>query len=261
MSELLYLHELIINVALSGTRMAVAFYTVPFLHRSTLVPMARNAIILSLTIPVLPLIISYQLPRQETMVFVLALLAKEALIGFIFGFLIAIVFWAAQCAGTVIDHQRGSFFAIMADPLAKNQTTPLGSFLLHLAVILFFITGGFRDMVGAIIDSYRIWPVNAYYPHINQNLVEFIARQIIRCLNLAVILAAPVAVSALTADQALGLVNRFAPQVNIFMISLAVKSAISTLIMVLYIWFMVKYLRGTFMDSDAILQTIRMATQ
>lgn len=261
MGEISALIDLIINVALSGTRMAVVLYTVPFIHRSTLVPMVRNAMVLSFIVPVLPLIMSYHLPRRETMMWILVILAKEALIGLMLGLLIGIVLWAAQCSGRVIDMQRGAFFAFLPDPLSKTDTTPLGSLLFHLATILFFICGGFREMIGAIIDSYRVWPVDRYLPHIDQSLVDFIARQLIRCLNMAVILAAPIVISTLTADLALGILNRFAPQVNIFMISLAVKSAIATLILVLYIFFLVKYLQGYFMDSATILQIIRKAIQ
>lgn len=256
MHELSDLFEVIINVALAGTRMAVALYTVPFIHQSTLVPMVRNAMVLSFSVPLLPLIMSYHLPRQEMTMIVLVLLAKEALLGFIIGFLISIVFWAAQCAGAVADMQRGAFFAIMPDPLSKADTTPLGNLLFHLATILFFICGGFRETIGAIIDSYRVWPVDRYFPHIDQSLVDFTAQQMIRCLNLAVILAAPIVISALTADLALGMLNRFAPQINIFMISLPIKSAIVSLILILYISFFLKYLQGQFMDAEAILQVI-----
>jgi type III secretion protein T len=261
MRELSYIVDVLINVALAGTRMAVALYTVPFIHQSTLVPTIRNGIVLSFMVPVLPLIISYHLPRHETMLYILALLTKEALIGLIIGFLISIVFWAAQCAGTAIDHQRGAFFAIMPDPLSKGETTPLGSLLFQLGTILLFVSGGFREMMGAIIDSYRIWPVDRYFPHIGPNLVDFIAQQLIRCLNLAVIIAAPIVISSFMADLALGMLNRFAPQVNIFMISLAVKSAITALIMVFYISFVIRYLHGNFMDSETILQIIKKAIQ
>ena len=261
MQELPAFFDLIINLALSGTRMAVALYTVPFIHQGTLAPMVRNAVVLGFMIPVLPLVMSCHLPRQEALIYLLVLLAKEGLIGLLIGFLIGIVFWAAQCAGSVIDMQRGAFFAIMPDPLSKSDTTPMGSLLFQLAAILFFVSGGFREMIGAILDSYRVWPVDRYFPHIDQNLVEFVARQLVRCLNLAVILAAPIVISTLTADLALGMLNRFAPQVNIFMISLAVKSAIAALIMVFYISFLVKYLHGQFMDSEAVLQIIKRIIQ
>ena len=261
MGELSYIFNLIINVMLSGTRMAVAFYTVPFMHQGTVAPMVRGGLILSFMIPVLPLITSYHLAQQETMLFIMVLLAKEGLIGFLIGFLVGVVVWAAQCAGSVIDMQRGAFFAIMPDPLSKTDTTPLGSLLFQLATILFFVSGGFREMIGAILDSYRVWPVDRFFPFINHNLVDFVARQMIRCLNLTIVLAAPVVISTLMADLALGALNRFAPQVNIFMISLAVKSIIASLIMVFYITFLAKYLRGSFLDSEAILQTLRRVLQ
>ncbi len=256
MPELSGLIDLIINLALSGMRPAVAISTVPFLHRGAVISMVRNSMVLGFMIPVLPLVMSYHLPGRQTTIFVLLLLAKEALIGFLIGFLISIVFWAAQCAGGVIDMQRGAFFATMPDPVSKIETTPIGSLLFNLATILFFACGGFREMIGAIMDSYRAWPVDRCLPHINQKLVDFIGQQLVRGLNLAVLLAAPIAISTLTADLALGILNRFAPQVNIFMISLVVKSAIATFIMVLYISFLVKYLQGNFLDSAALFKII-----
>ena len=256
MFELNTLHDFMINLLLAGTRIGVALYTVPFFHQSTLLPMVRNAMIISFTIPVLPLILSYQLPRQEVAMYLLALIAKEALLGFILGFVIGIVFWAAQNAGNLIDTQRGAFFAIMQDPLTKADTTPLGNFFFQLSTILFFICGGFREIIGAIIESYQIWPIHRYFPEINHNLVVFFAQQLIRCLNLTVIFAAPVLISAFLADLALGVLNRFAPEMNIFMISLPLKSAIASFVLVLYITFFVKYLQGNFMDAQAFLQII-----
>lgn len=256
MEELSEFFDLIINMMLAGTRMTVVLYTVPFIHQSTVVPMVRNAIVLAFMIPLLPMIMSYQLPQQKTVLFMGGLFFKEALIGFVIGFLVSIVFWAAQCAGRVIDMQRGSFFAIMTDPLTKSETTPMGNFLFQLATILFFVCGGFREMIGAIIDSHSVWPVHRFFPHMDQHLVDFAAQQLSRCLNLAVIFAAPIVISALMADLALGMLNRFAPQVNVFMISLPTKSTIASFILVIYISFYLKYLQENFMGTESILHLV-----
>jgi type III secretion protein T len=261
MRELTSIIDLLTNILLSVTRMAVAFYTVPFIHQSTLMPMVRNAVVLSFTIPVLPLIMSYRLPEHENVVFLLTLVAKEGFIGFLIGLLIGIIFWAAASAGSVIDTQQGESNGMLTDPLLKDQTSSMGSLLFQLVAIVFFVSGGFREMIGALIDSYHIWPVDRYFPHIDHRLADFTARQLVRCLNLAAIIAAPMVITALMADISLGMLNRFAPQMNIFMISLPVKSAIAALIMVFYVFFLVKFVQGNFMNSDAILQTIRQVIQ
>src|SRR3712207_3343716 len=71
----------------------------------------------------------------------MALLAKEAFVGFTLGFVASLVFEAIQVAGRVIDFQRGSTMAEMFAPQLQTRVSETGQFKLQLAIVIFLAIG------------------------------------------------------------------------------------------------------------------------
>lgn len=165
---------------------------------------------------------------------VAAILVKEALVGAALGFIVSLVFHAAAAAGWLIDSARGAQNGEVFLATTGGRTTALGGLLFTFTLVLFVSLGGHRLLVGVIARSYMLLPL-AHFPS-TTTLGAFAALCIkltAELILLAVTLAAPVLASMLLADLALGWVNRFAPQLNVFFVAMPLKALLGIAVLAL----------------------------
>jgi type III secretion protein T len=249
------------NVTVGIMRIGATIAVIPFFGRSVVPVPVKMGIILLLAINIYPLIATgadYSGPLGGY----ITILAKEAFIGLVFGYLISLVFWAARCAGEVIDQQRGAFNAQMPEGLMNGQqTTPYGKFLFHITTVLFFVSGGFLELLNGLMESYRVWPILTFFPKFDDQFVLFFLKQIDSMMLLAAIIAAPSLIVTFTVEISLGFVNRFSPQFNVFMIAMSIKSGVVAFVFLLYCGFLLPYIQTRFFDSNTLIAFVRAAIQ
>ena len=93
--------------------------------------------------------------------------------------------------------------------------------------------GGFMLFVGVLLESYALWPLARMdlAPRV-QGFTWFEAH-FASLMGLALLLAAPALVVMFAVDLSLGLINRFAPQLNLIGISMSLKGVAATAIWML----------------------------
>src|SRR5262245_52495271 len=89
------LYPMLVALALAMARIGAAAYVVPFLGGQVLSGAVRNAVIVGLAIPVVPAVHASLSGTTVTPVVLLGLVAKEAFLGIVIGFLSGIAFWGA----------------------------------------------------------------------------------------------------------------------------------------------------------------------
>jgi type III secretion protein T len=94
-----------------------------------------------------------------------------------------------------------------------------------------------------------VWPVASFAPHFAPALLPFIARGATSVMMWTVKLAAPVVMVLVLIELGFGLVSRAMPQLNVFMMSQAVKSAVAVLMMALFLPFVYSMLH-TYLGPD-----------
>lgn len=247
----------VLYLALATMRVAGAFLILPIFTPETVPPLVRNSIFVSLGLIVFllqPDIAQAQLhPLQWAMLF-----AKEAAFGLAIGFFFAIFLWALEAAGQIIDAQIGMGMAQVVDPLTGHQTSLTGSFLARLANFVFMFSGGLLLVVGVILESYAVWPVMEAAPRLDRAGAALFGGELQRLMTLAVLLAAPALTILLTVDLALGLVNRYAQQLNVFALSMALKAWLATAVVLLLLGAFVQgLLDDVRLRPEAVLEAIR----
>ncbi len=241
-------------LALATPRLFVAFSIVPFLGGKYVNGLLRNAIILSLMLVLYPLVAG-TMPDTTPQGFELAaLLLKEVLLGLLMGFVAGIIFWAVQSAGFLIDNSRGASMANVFDPLAGESTSVMGSLFFQMATVLFFATGGFLSFLMVLFKSYAVWPVTSPIPQPGPELPAFFLMQVDLVMRYVLLLAAPVVISSFLIDLAMGFINRFAPQLNVFFLAMPIKSGVASLVIVLYLATLFTFFEDRFLDIE---QTIK----
>ncbi|HEX8247084.1 MAG TPA: type III secretion system export apparatus subunit SctT [Pyrinomonadaceae bacterium] len=169
------------------------------------------------------------------------LLAKEVFVGFTLGFVATLVFEAVAVAGQIADFQRGSTMSELFSPQLQERVSELGQFQLQLAIVVFLTTGAHRFFISALVRSFEFIPATRF-PNIEAGwtpAAEFMTVMTGSVLSIGVQLAVPVVVTLLLTDLFFGLINRVAPQINVFFLSMPVKMWVGIFVVLVALPYMV----------------------
>ena len=243
-------HRWILAAVLAMARIGGAFAICPALTDSMIPGVARRAAVFAFACVAIPYIHA-GMPPGEPNAWMFSLLAfKEAFIGFLIGFFAAIPFWIAENVGNFIDNQRGATMGEVYSPLSGAQVSTLGIFFTQIVSTLFFVGGAVFVFLGAIYSSYIVWPVfpadaAAALPTLAPHAPSLALGALDDMLRVTVVISAPVIIVMFLATVGLGLVNRTAPQLNVFFLSMPVKSALGIAMLVVYLPFILDMLMYT----------------
>jgi type III secretion protein T len=238
-------------LGLSATRVAIAFLLVPLFTAELIPALVRNAMFLAIALLSLALQPSAAPLALSSWQWV-TMFGKEAFIGGALGFLFAGVMWAFEAAGQVIDSKVGSTQAQVMDPLSGHQTSLNGAFFARLASWVFMAGGGFMVMIGAVLESYALWPVRSPLPTLAAGGARLLESEFGRIMLLTLLVAAPALVLLYMVEGVLGLINRFAQQLNVFSLSMSLKTVVATWIIWVQIVTLVQLLQDDLLSRGGV---------
>ena len=248
-------HRMMLAAVIAMARIGGAFAICPALTDSMIPGVARRAFVLGVAALVIPSVIA-GMPPGEPNLFMFALVAaKEAFLGFLIGFFAAIPFWIVENVGNLIDNQRGATMGEVYSPLNGSQVSTFGIFFSQIASTLFFVGGAIFVFIGALYSSYGIWPVFSEGVAMANEAPLVLLGSFDDILRTTVIISSPVIMVMFLATLGLGLVNRTAPQLNVFFLSMPVKSALGIAFLVIYLPFVMDMLM--YSAEDAILTPVK----
>lgn len=158
------------------------------------------------------------------------LLARELFIGLVLGIVFAMPFWIMHGIGSIIDNQRGATISSTLDPITGIDTSELANLFNLFAAALFLQGGGLVLIMETISKSYQLCdPLLACTPALRPSF-----ELLTTLMSKVIILSSPVLGALLLSEMTLGLLSRFAPQMNAFSISLTIKSVVAFFILILY---------------------------
>jgi flagellar biosynthetic protein FliR len=162
----------------------------------------------------------------------IALMLKEIFIGVTLSFIINIVFDAARVAGTLADTMAGSNNAQLYVPQLGQQVSLFSSLKVQLSVVLFLTLNGHHVVIQTLGDSFSAIPLDSF-PKFSSGFWPFfdvLTRTFADLLAISLGLSAPIVLATFLTDLALGAINRVAPQLQVFFISMAIKPLVSVVI-------------------------------
>jgi len=242
------LKPFLLTMTLCTPRLLTAFLVSPFFNTDMITGATRNCIVLAFALIVFPTTLSFIQTNEPPLGFIFSTVIKEAVLGALMGYLAAMFFHAISAVGNIIDQQRGASFASVIDPSSGNESTPLGTLFMQAAIIIFFTCGGLMVFLTAVYDSYHFWPINSFWPRFDPAFITFFLKTLDQLMSVALVLSAPVLIALFISEMGLALINRFAPQLNVFFLSMPVKSAMAMLMMLFYLEIFFKFLRSGFLQ-------------
>lgn len=201
----------------------LAFMSIaPFFNNRAAPMRARLLIGIAITLGIAPLVPPLP-PIEPASGAGLLLLAREMLIGVAMGFVMRIVFAAISMAGEQIGMQMGLGFAVSYDPLNTAQTPVVSEFLAVMATLIFLSLNGHLMMVATLAQGFNVLPIGfeGLPPTAWLNVV--LHAQVIFATGM--LLALPVTGAMIITNLSLGVLNRAAPQLNLFAIGFPVTIA------------------------------------
>jgi flagellar biosynthetic protein FliR len=185
---------------------------------------------------------------QPGSVLYVVLLVKEVMVGFCLAMLASTVFEAARVAGAVVDQIIGNISSQLELPEEHQAAPLLGNLHFQLAVALFLTFGGHRWVVDSLGTSFTLIPLDRF-PSFRPDL-DGVAGLLLRAFGdlfrIGLTLSAPPLVASLLADVTLGLVNRVAPQIQLFFLSLALKPLVALVLLLLALPFVLDRIQNEF---------------
>jgi type III secretion protein T len=143
------------------------------------------------------------------------------------------------------------------DPSTGSETTPMGSLFTQMTILLFFTSGGFFLFLSGMYESFRVWPINTFWPRFDPEFAHFFLTRLDDMMGLAFLLVSPILITLFLSELGLGLINRFAPQLNVFFLAMPIKSGVGLLILILYLQFLLSYIQNIFVQQFDIFALLR----
>lgn len=153
------------------------------------------------------------------------LMAQEAFIGLMIGYIARLVFVAVEFGGAIIGYQMGFAAANVFDPQTQHQVSLVSQFQNVFALLIFLAFDIHHLFLRLIADSYRLLPAGDL--HLNGEAGVYLSRLTGDMFTLAVKFSAPVLVVLLLSGLILGIMARVFQQLNVFMLSFPINIGVS----------------------------------
>lgn len=202
-------------------RIGSAVMLLPGFGESFVMPRIRLAIGLALTVVLFPLVRDEIPPLPAMPMAVFALVAGEILIGVFIGGVARMIMSSLHVAGMVISFLSGLSYAQTVDPTQGTQGALLSSLLSLTGITFVFASGLHLLIIGALGDSYVLFPVGAAPPF--DDFAELAIEIFAGAFRLGTQLSAPFIVVGLVFYISLGILQRLIPQVQLFFIAIPVQ--------------------------------------
>ena len=159
------------------------------------------------------------------------LFLKEIFYGLSMGMAVSVIFHAFSSVGQMVDNQRGMSIARVLIPQLGEQGSVTGLFLFQFAIVIYLSMGGHLVFLDTFFQSFRSLPL-LEFPEAGPGMLafaDFFIKLTGEVVYIALQLSMPVIIAIFLADLILGLANRVAPQINVWMLGFQIKGYLGVL--------------------------------
>jgi flagellar biosynthetic protein FliR len=202
--------------------------------RGSQVPMRVRALLaIMLAFAVTPLVMTNASPPPNNLLMMGIQLAKEVLLGVLFGTAIHVVVTGLQFGGQIMSSLASMDLAEGADPTTEETTSVINQMLSWIAMAMFLALGGHRQLLSCCLDSFSHYPAGAILAE--QHWLLHFQELLTHSITIGIRAAAPVAIALLIANLVTAIIGRTLPQMNIMAIGFNINVFVLLLMLVLSI--------------------------
>jgi flagellar biosynthesis protein FliR len=198
--------------------------------QGTLVP-NRVKVLLALMIAasITPMVGVSSEPMPTHLIDAVIALAKELLLGLMFGTSVMMVITCLQVGSQIIGSLSSMELATAADPSTQESVSVISQMMSLMAMALFVLMGGHRIMIGACLDSFSHYAAGSVLaePHWLMHVHELVGHS----LSIGIRASAPAAIALLLANFVTALIARTLPQLNILVVGFNINVTVMLLVL------------------------------
>jgi flagellar biosynthetic protein FliR len=171
----------------------------------------------------------------------------ELIFGLIMGLGLSLTFIAISWAGEIMGQQMGFNLAESFDPAMGSGGSLVGDLYFMLTLVIFMFIGGHRAMVLGLAESFKTLPL--LQAGLSRDLFDLFASLLTAATVLAVKVAAPMLVTMLVVDVALGFLGKTVPQINVMNAGLTLRSGLGIGVLVVGLILTSEVMRQSLFES------------
>lgn len=242
----------LLAITLSATRIYAIIRLLPPLGGRIVPPALRIVLSIVLAYSMAGMIDIESFPTAPAVAF---LILKEALIGFVIGFVASLPFYFMQQSGYLMDVSRGGAMSQMLSPTGEDAASPFSNMFFFLCILFFFASpAGTSFWMGlkGTFTAVPLYPLDAPLPAAG-GMVDVCMATVAKLFLSSVMLALPVMLLVLIVDILTGTLGRFSPYTGGYFISMPLRSAAGICGVMLALVFISPVIEGMLMNAmDAI---------
>ncbi len=147
----------------------------------------------------------------------LLMIGSEFLFGYLLGVIPNLIISGVAVAGQVTSGAIGLAQASMIDPSLGTQTTVLAHINTMIASIIFLAVDGHHTVIRAASGDLGGIGVGIFRP--TESVAAMLLDRFEALFSLALVMSAPILVTVLVTQFVFGLITKFVPKVNVFIVS------------------------------------------
>lgn len=151
----------------------------------------------------------------------------EFIVGTFMGFGTRMVFLVLEVGGIIIGMQMGLAMAQTFNPGTEGQSTVVQSWAYLWGIVLAVVFGWHRESLGYWVLSFRTYPPGSWWQVMEG--IPGLAKVLASVFVMGVQMAAPVIALMLLVNITFAFLGKVAPQVNVLMLSFAVRIILGSL--------------------------------
>lgn len=207
------------------TRLSGLFYVLPGIGTDQVPIAAKFSLAFALATALTFTGMTCQLP--ESLGVALLTICCQFVFGYLLGTLPSLVLDGLAIAGQLTAASIGLAQANTIDPSIGQNVTVLSHFKTMFATLIFLVVNGHHAIIKAATVGLNGLPsqqnsgslvLSLFYPSTGTS--EFLLAHFSEAFDLAIVVSAPIIATVLLTQFALGLITKFIPQVNIFIVSM-----------------------------------------
>ncbi|MFN0150868.1 MAG: flagellar biosynthetic protein FliR [bacterium] len=149
------------------------------------------------------------------------MIANEALLGVILGFVASALLFAVQIGGELLGLQIGFGVGSIIDPGTESQSVVTTEFLYLLCLLVFLTLNGHHLLFRAFAATLERAPLGEF--RLTAPMIDMLARELSTIFAAAFRVGAPVMAFLFVTSVALGIISRTMPQMNVFVLGFPIK--------------------------------------
>ncbi|HZV04090.1 MAG TPA: flagellar biosynthetic protein FliR [Gemmataceae bacterium] len=178
---------------------------------------------------------------------------KEVLLGGFLGYVMGLVLLPVQIAGDYLGQEMGLALAAQADPTATNPSLVVSQLFQMLAGILFLGLNGHHLFLAALHSTFQYVPLGGWSGF---SAAEPMTAGLASAHEWGLMLAAPVGALLFLSSIILALINRAAPQMNLFSVGFGLRIGLGLAALFLLMPDFVKALVRSITHMSALLERL-----